>query len=109
MFKIDPNPQFTHTVKIRVPVDGGFREDTLKATFRVIPTDEAKTFDLSEGSGSRDFLCRAIVNLDDIADAEGNPLPYNDALRDQLLNFQYVRVGLGRAYFEGVAGARTGN
>ncbi|BAV64764.1 hypothetical protein [Sphingobium cloacae] len=109
MFKVDPNPTFTHTVKVKVPVDGGFREETLKATYSVVPASELEGFDLDESQSSQAFLTRTVIGLDDIVDAEGNPLSFNHAVRDALFDLPYVRIALARVYFEGVAGARAGN
>lgn len=109
MFIVEDDPQFTHTVKVRVPVDGGFEEQSCKATFRVIPADEAATFDLSDGASSTEFLKRALVALDELGDKNGKHIPYNDALRDKLLGRQYFRVALARTYFDAVSPARAGN
>jgi len=109
MFVVDPDPQFTHAVKVKVPVDGGFKEQSFKATYRVIPTDEMAAFDLSDGVGSANFLRRALVSMDELVDANKEPLPYNDVLRDQLLLNPYVRRALAQTYFDAVAPARSGN
>lgn len=109
MFKIIENPTFTHTVRVMVPIDGGHREETLKATYKVLTTDEVNGYDLSDSASSRDFLRTALVKLDDIADADGKPIPYSDEVRDQVLALPYARIALGRGYFEAVSKARTGN
>lgn len=33
MFKISESPEFTHKVVVPVPVDGGFKDETLMARF----------------------------------------------------------------------------
>ncbi len=110
MFIVDPDPKFTHPVKVRVPVDGGFDDQSFKVTFRVIPTDQMKLYDLSDGESSAAFLKRAIVSMDDLVGTDGKTaVPYNDSIRDQLLSVAYVRAALGRTYFEAVAGAALGN
>lgn len=109
MFIVDTDPKFTHPVKVRVPVDGGFEEQSCKATFRVIPTEEAAEYDLTDGESSAAFLRRALVSLDDLVDRNNQPVPYNDQLRDQLLSLSYFRAAVARTYFEAMAGARAGN
>jgi len=109
MFVVDPDPQFTHTVKVKVPVDGGYEEQSCKATFRVIPTEEAATFDLTDGAESTEFLRRALVSLDDLVDGNKQPVPYNDTLRDQLLSRAYFRTAVARTYFAAMTGAQSGN
>jgi len=109
MFIVDTNPSFTHKVIVQVPVDGGYEEQTLQATFAVIPAEVAAEFDLGGASGSTDFLKRIILKLDDLVDKDKKPVPYNDALRDQLIALPFMRLALSRAYFTGVSGARSGN
>ncbi|NML88346.1 hypothetical protein HHL26_04605 [Sphingobium sp. TB-6] len=109
MFIVDLDPQFTHAVKVKVPVDGGHKEETFKATFRVIPTDEMGQYDLSDGESSAVFLRRAIVSMSELVDRDKEPLSYNDDLRDELLRRPYVRSALARTYFEAVTGAKSGN
>lgn len=109
MFKIIANPTFTRTVEVLVPADGGHRKESLTATFRVIDVEESKRYDLYDQEGTRAFLERIIVRLDDLADESGEHLPYSDAVRDQALALPYVRLALARAYFEAVTAAKRGN
>ncbi len=109
MFVYDPRPTFTHKVKVKVPVNGGFEDQDFKATFAVMPTDEVATYDLSQGEGSSDFLKKIVVGMDDLIGKDEQPIPYNDAVRDALIGQLYVRKALVRTYFEAVSGAQTGN
>lgn len=109
MFIVDPNPSFTHKVTVQVPVDGGFEEQSFKATFAVIPAEEAASYDLSDGKSTSEFLRRIVTGMDELVDKDDKPVPYNDALRDKLLGLPFMRMALSRAYFGGVAGARSGN
>lgn len=109
MFKVNVSPTFTRTVRVQIPTDGGHRQETLKATFRVLNTDEVEGFDLATTEGTSAFLCAVIESLDDIADANGEQIPYNNEVRDQVLKMPYVRLALSREYFEAVAKARKGN
>ena len=109
MFIIDEEPKFTHTVKAQVPVDGGFKEQSFKATFRVLPPEEIDKFDLTSTEGSSDFLRRVIVGLDDVAGPDKKPISYSDELRDKVIALPYARAALATGYFKAIAGARTGN
>lgn len=109
MFVLTTNPTFVHAVKVRVPIDGGFRDEDFRAKFRVIPTDEIAKFDLSEAAGSSDFLRAAIAETYDVVDAANQAVPYSDELRDQLINVPFVRAGFVSAYFDGVGAAKRGN
>lgn len=109
MFIVDPNPTFTHVVKVKVPVDGGFEEQSFKATFNLIPAEEAAEYDLTNGAGSADFVRRAVAGMSDLVDKDNQPVTYNDKVRDLLLSQAYVRKALARTYFEAVSGAQSGN
>ena len=109
MFTITADPTFTHPVKAQVPVDGGHRVDEFKATFRVLPVEAMAAFDLSTEPGTRDFLVRTIVYLEELVDDRAEAVPYSDAVRDQVIGLPYARIALVRAYVEGVTKGRTGN
>lgn len=109
MFKIVQNPTFTHTVKARVPVDGGHRDEPFKVTYAVIPSSEVAAFDLATEQGTRDFLQAAVVRMDEIADEAGGTLPYNDELRDRVFDLPYARAAILQGYLNAVAKAAAGN
>lgn len=109
MFKLITERTFKHRIRVQVPVDGGHREESFKATYRVMEQSEAESFDLSKTDEITDFLRTAIVSLDEIADANGDPLPYNDDVRDAVLNIPYTRLALVRGYFDGIGKSRKGN
>lgn len=105
MLKIAANPEFTHAVTVRVPVDGGHAEQTFKARFRVVPWSELATVENDPAEQAR----RILVGWEGIVDDEERQIPYSDAMRDQLLDMMFVRVPLLRAYVDAVAGAKRGN
>jgi len=109
MFKLAANPTFSHVVRVQVPIDGGHREETFRARFRVLATERAAEFDLRSEAGVREFLVAAVEHLDEITDERGHALPYSDELRDRAIGVPYVRQALLTAYLKGVAGAAAGN
>lgn len=109
MFKVAEEPTFRHKVTARVPVDGGFEEQSFEATFRTIPLEEAEAFDLMSAEGATPFFKRAIVELHDIGGADGNPVEYSDKVRDAVLALPWARKALAKAYFGAMAGAKEGN
>lgn len=109
MFKIVEEPTFTHTVKVKVPIDGGYRDETCKATYRVISPELSDTYDLKTTDGSTEFLRAVLMKMDDIADAQGQPLEWSDEVRDQVLKLPYARAALAGAYFGALNGAKKGN
>lgn len=109
MFKFDADPTFTHTVKAMVPVDGGHEVQSFKVTYGVIDPEEFEKLDLNTREDSDAFLKRIVRRLDDIAGADGNPLPYSDQLRDGVLKRPWARSAIVRGYFEAIGKAATGN
>ncbi|RUS64870.1 hypothetical protein EGN72_02445 [Pseudorhodobacter sp. E13] len=102
-FKVITNPEFTHTVTVDVPVDGGFEEQTLLARFRFVPPGELA------GMNGRDYADAVLVSLDDLADAEGTAIPYSAAVREECLGLPWVVLGLVRGYNAALLKARLGN
>lgn len=110
MFVLTDDPTFAHKVKVMVPVDGGHLPQDFTATFRVIPTEEAAKYDLSDGQSSKEFLRRVVVKFgDDLVGDDKQPLPYSDDLRDRLIGVPYVRQALARTYFAAIGGQTLGN
>lgn len=107
MFTVTQDPQFTHDVKVQVPVDGGHKEETFKCRFRVIPVEELD--DLLTVEGQKLALQRVIVSMSDLVDDQKEEVTYSDELRDQLIGVPYVRAGLLQTYRAAVVKARPGN
>lgn len=108
MFNVITIPTFTRDVPVSVPSGDGFKEDSLKATFCVRPDDEA-SFDANSPEDIKRFLRDIIVKLDDLVDDAGNPVSYNDEIREQLLSLPYVRIALLRTYTRAQIKVLAGN
>lgn len=107
MFKVTAEPNFTRTVTVCVPVDGGHSAQTMKVTFRALPTDD---FSLQGGNEGQLADCRkVIVSMDDLIDENDQPVSYSDAIRDQLIAMPYVRLAVLQSYIEAVSKAKLGN
>ena len=109
MFVLDKAPRFTHVVTVSRPVDGGQEKDTLKATFEVIGDEELATFDVNERPGQTALVRRVFVGFEDVLDASKQPVPFNDATRDALIDIPFVRAALAKAYIAGLFNAQMGN
>lgn len=110
MFKVETNPTFKKKVEIRVPtMNGGFTDSPFFATYNLLTVDEIATYDLTKPEETTRFLHRIIVDLSDIVDADGRPIPYSDTLRDQMLDHPIARRGIIDTYFDGITVARRGN
>ncbi len=109
MFKIDDNPTFTHTVKARVPIDGGYDDQPFKVTYGLIPAQEYQALNLDTPEDSKKLFDRVVRSVDDVVGADGEPLPYSDALRDKLYALPWARFAIIRGYFEAIGRAAAGN
>lgn len=101
-FKLQKNRTFRTIATLQVPSDDGPKEETLSVRFRVLP-DEDQQLPVEE------FLTRAILHVDDVLDEEGEAVPHSEGLVAALVAQGFVRAGLMRAYWQALAGARTGN
>lgn len=109
MFRIVDRPEFTHEVPVQVPVDGGWKAETLKARFRILPEAEEDTGDLYSTEASKEYLRRILVRLDDLVDEAGKPVEYSDEMRERVLALPYARLALIRAYARAQVRAAEGN
>ena len=109
MFKVVSDRTFTHDVEILTPVDGGHEKQTFKATFALLPLDDVKAVDTNAFDDVTAFLTKAVRHIDNLIDERGQPVPYSDRLRDQLIQEADVRTGLMRTYQKALTKAAEGN
>lgn len=113
MFTLMKEARWTWPVAVHTPKDGGgFEERRFSAVFRDVP--EARRKELGAGEdGIIAILREAVVELRDIADEAGTPIPHSAELLDAVLVNPWIRQGLTMAYGEAIAGkpsaAATGN
>ena len=106
MLKIAKRPEWTHEVKISVPVDGGYDTQTCRVRYRLLNEDALEPTD---PNNAVQILRDVVVRIDDLADEAGEPLDWNDAVRETVFALPYAQAGLIRGYFRSVTGAREGN
>lgn len=109
MFNIAQEPVFTRTVTVQIPHEESVREETFAATFAGVSDDELDEFQLDTAEGTKTFLRRIIVSLGDLADENGDRIPYDEAAREAVIAWPFTRTALARAYFEGLSAAKAGN
>jgi len=107
MFKIEADPKFTHDVTVCVPVDGGHANQTFKVTFRVVDIDQLG--DTSSLEAQQELLRKIVCGMDDMIDDADQPVPYSDALRDQLIAKPYVRAAMIQTYLSAITKTKLGN
>ena len=107
MFKINARPTFT--IDVPIALEGMAEPMVLKTTFRAISDEEALTHDFNSAEGFKAFLREVVVEMHDLVDDDDAPVSYSDAIRDRLLGWQHIRLGLQRAYWTALTKARLGN
>ena len=109
MFKVVKNPIFTATVKISAPTEGGVVSSSFTARFKAISISAAEGFNLLTSEGTLNYLRTILIGWEGVADETGEPISFNDAARDELLDITFVRVGILNAYNAAMIGAKSGN
>lgn len=109
MFKLKKNATFLHDVPVQWPVDEGFEEVTLKTRFRVLDATTIGLHNLSSDEGQIAFLRAAIAGFPAVIDDQGQPLPDDDALFDQVVGLTFTRTALIGSYQTAMIGARAKN
>lgn len=109
MFQVLKNVEFDRAAKVTIPVDGGVSTTKLKTRFRLLSDADLEGVDSATNEAVKDFLRRVIVRFDDLADEAGDPLPYNDKVREQLLAWAPVRTALLTCYRKALEEGAEGN
>ncbi len=104
--KIVTRPKFRHKVTARVPVDGGYRDEVFHVRYQLasIPSDQ-----ISPQYRSDDFLRDIVIEIEDLVDEAGTPLPWSDEVRERVFALPWASMAIVQGYFEAVNGARTKN
>ena len=100
-YKLIKNPTFVTEAKFHVPTDDGPIEQSIRVRFRVLQDAEGMQVD--------DFLRAAVLDLRDIVEEDGTPVAFGPDLLERVIATPVVRVGLMKAYWAALAGARLGN
>ena len=91
-------------VVVPVPQNGGTtRDETFSARFRLLEGEEAQTA-AKAADQARETLRRAFVGF-----GAGEAQEWSETVRDQLIETDFVRVGLARAYGAFSIGAAAKN
>lgn len=113
MFILQTEPRWTWPVVVRVPNvttqacgahdAGAVTESRFSAVWRLLPAAEREELGATE-PGTDELLRRSIVELREIQDEAGQPVPHSEQLVDALIAIPWVRRGLIAAYAEALAG-----
>jgi len=109
MFKLQKNPTFTHDVPVQVPVDDGHEERPLKVRYRVLGADDLRHHEMNSEEGQNAYLRAVVAGFPAVVDDDGQPIPDDDALFDQIVGLTFCRVAVMRGYQEAMTKARAKN
>jgi hypothetical protein len=109
VFKVLEKPTFTRPVKVQVPKGDGVEEQVFNATFAALDENEMDGLSMANTDGTKDFLRRAVLSMDDLADESGEAIPYTDEIREAVLARPDARIALMAAYHNGMMGLLPGN
>lgn len=110
--KIIRNPEFLAPVKVLVPADGGSAEQSFRIRFRALTLSEQADFDHSTVEGTNAFLRTVIVGWEGLQGEDGTPFEVSAPNLNMILDLQYIRLAIVRAYFDatnGIGAAKRGN
>lgn len=117
LFVLRRPSSFWWTVRVPVPDDDTYLIAVLKCLFRWV--DQAE-FDRMQGKGLKpgeaaptdaEIVQRVLVGWSGLKDEDGEPVPYSDEARDQLMAHTLVRSAVLATYFavmSGVAARKNG-
>ena len=105
-FRFNPRPTTWVTVRLNVPTEDGPQVQTFRARFLILPQEERNRLGALDGKAG---LEQVWLDWQDIADIDGKPIPYSDALRAELLEFDYVMMGVADAYARAMMGIEAKN
>jgi len=109
MLNLDLAPTFTRTASFHIPSGSGFVEQDCTVTFSALTLEEFAGFDMSKPEDVKRFLVRVVQGMGELVNGQGEPVDYSTAVRDQLINQDWGRQGLVRAYVLGRQKAAVGN
>lgn len=110
MMKKSQNPTFLHKVKVKRPVDGGYRDEVFTGRFAALSISETADFDLMTDAGTEAYLKRIFVGWgDDYVSEDNTPILYSDEERDELIDDPVVRLAILNTYNGALMGVKQGN
>jgi hypothetical protein len=103
-FVIDQQPSYRWPVPVEFPIDGGkFQRQTFDAEMKRLSQDRiGEIWELikTEELNDRDLCREILLGWDGITDTKGDPVPFSEKARDQLLNVQLVASAIVQAWID---------
>lgn len=109
MLKVVKNPEFTATVKVLVPAEGGHSDASFTARFKALTVSQAEAFNMMSVDGTNDWLRTILIGWEGVVDDDGEPVTFNNQVRDELLDVPFIRMAVIQSYNAAMMGAKRGN
>lgn len=124
-FVLKQSDSYTWPVSIKLPANGGKRErQTFDAEFKRLPQSRIneiqrevqqrvkaneKGEDTGEGISDQSIADEILMGWDGIIDGDGEPVPFSNAVKAQLLDVPMMAGALVAAYFESLVEQKRKN
>lgn len=108
MFKL-VKAEFQREVEIKVPVNGGFKIETIDVTFVALDFGDGEELLTADDMQLKEYVRRTIVKIDGIVDENDKPVEWNDEVAKQVLNIPYVFSSIHETYQRTMSEARVKN
>lgn len=124
-FVLKQSDSYTWPVSIKLPANGGKRErQTFDAEFKRLPQSRIneiqrevqqrvkaneKGEDTGEGISDQSIADEILMGWDGIIDGDGEPVPFSNAVKAQLLDVPMMAGSLVAAYFESLVEQKRKN
>lgn len=124
-FVLKQSDSYTWPVSIKLPANGGKRErQTFDAEFKRLPQSRINEIqrevqlrvsaaergeDSGEGISDQSIAAEILVGWDGIVDGDGEPVPFSNAVKAQLLDVSMMAGSLVAAYFESLVEQKRKN
>jgi len=124
-FVLKQSDSYTWPVSIKLPANGGKRErQTFDAEFKRLPQSRINEIqrevqlrvsaaergeDNGEGISDQSIADEILVGWDGIVDGDGEPVPFSNAVKAQLLDVPMMAGSLVAAYFESLVEQKRKN
>lgn len=108
MFKLAVSKTFTIPVNFKIPADGGtYQSNSFIVEFKRLTVTEMK--DLPKEGSDAEMCRRVVVGWNEIADENGNAIPFSSDALDKLLEIVGVAPAILRTFFESVTALQEKN
>lgn len=108
MFDFQTDFRFAAPVRVLVPTLDGQQEKTFTGEFRLVPKDELDKAINGAGENTDAVAMRlAFVGWKDDLTHNGEPWPFSEQAREELLSVPFCRAAIAMAYWRQVNGVQT--